>query len=106
MKFLILSIGRDIVSNAEKQMERQADAVIQVGELTPDEFPELRRQIYDYLKQWQDDRIELVLSGPVALALTLGQLIGLNHFDLHVFHYDSAQRTYQAVPMPTRNEVM
>ncbi|MGK5091134.1 SAVED domain-containing protein [Deltaproteobacteria bacterium TL4] len=106
MKLLLLSIGRDIAQSAESLLGRKADAVVRAGELTPEMYPELRRQIYQYFKQWQGEPLHLVLSGPVDLAFTLGQIIGINHFDVQVFHYDSAGRTYQPVPPPTRHEIL
>jgi hypothetical protein len=105
-KLLILSIGRDIAESAEKQLGRKADAVLTIPELVPEAYSELRRNVYQYLKKWQSEPIELVLSGPVAFALTLGQIIGLNHFDLKVYHYDSSQRAYLAITAPTRNEIV
>lgn len=106
MKTIILSIGRDISGSAEKQLDVKADAVISVGELLPEEYPSLRKQVYQYLKQWQSAPIQIVLSGPVAFALTLGQIIGLNHFDVSVMHYDSTKRAYIRIDPPTRNEIM
>ncbi len=106
MKLLILSVGRDIVDSAERQLNRQADAVIRKGEIPPTEIPELRQEIYQQLKIWQGERIDLVLSGPVALSFTLGQLIGLNHFDVRVQHYDALAGCYREVAPPTRLEVM
>ena len=105
MQLLILSIGRDIVQSAEKQIGKQADAVIKVAELPPEDYPQLRQRVYQYFKEWQGDSIELILSGPVAFAFTLGQLTGLNHFDITVFQYDSSHRVYQVVPMPSRKEI-
>ncbi|MBF0240243.1 MAG: SAVED domain-containing protein [SAR324 cluster bacterium] len=106
MKLLILSIGRDIVSSAERQLGRSADAVVRAGDIKPEQYSEIRREVYEWLRNWQGDTIQLVLSGPLALAFTLGQLAGLNHFDLQIFHYDSEQRTYLEVPMPTRQEIL
>ncbi len=52
MKLLILSIGRDIVASAEAQLGRVADATLQLGEISPEDYPMLRKQIYEQLKSW------------------------------------------------------
>lgn len=106
MKLLIVSIGRDIVSGAERQLGMQADAVVCADEIGPEDFPELRMQIYERIKQWQGEPVRLVLSGPLALSFTLGQLVGLNHFDVTVMHYDSGKGCYVEAPVPERKEIL
>lgn len=106
MKLLILSVGRDIAQGAEQQLNLKADKVIRKGEVTPSEIPELRQEIYQHLKSWQGEQIKLVLSGPLALSFTLGQIVGLNHFDLNILHYDSSAGQYIQVKPPERKEVL
>ena len=105
MKLLILSIGRDIVAGAERQLGKKADAVVRAGEVGPEEFPEIRTQVYSHLKEWQGEPIQLVLSGPLTLAFTLGQLVGLNHFDVRVLHYEAHSSSYTEVGIPERSEI-
>ena len=93
------------MQSAEKQFGKAADAVIKVGELPPEDYPQLRQQVYHYFKEWQGEPIELILSGPVSFAFTLGQLVGLNHFDVSVFQYDSSLGNYQKTPIPSRKEI-
>lgn len=104
-RFIIISIGRDIVSSAETVFQRKADEVVNVGELSTDQFGTIRASVYQCFQRHAAYPIDLVLSGPVALSFTLGQIIGLNHFDITVFHYNSAQREYQAVSPPHRSEI-
>jgi len=104
-KLLILSIGRDIVTGAESQLGRKADAIVRRTAVDPADFPEIRREVYTLLKQWQGGSITLILSGPLALAFTLGQLIGLNHFDIRLLHYNADQHCYQQVNAPGRSEI-
>ena len=106
MKLLIVSIGRDIVSGSERQLGIKADSVVQSDEIGPPDFPGLRKRIYEHLKQWQGESIKLVLSGPLALSFTLGQLVGLNHFDVTVMHYDSEKGCYLEAPVPERKEIL
>ena len=105
-RVIILSIGRDIVSNAEAQFGVKADVILKRGECKPEDYDVLRRETYQYLKKYQSEPINLILSGPVAFAFTLGQIVGLNHFDLQVFHFDSSRRSYLKVPIPTRDDIL
>ena len=105
MKLLILSVGRDIVSGAERQLGMKADLVIQSEEIGPPDFPGLRKKIYQQLKEWQGESIRLVLSGPLALSFTLGQLVGLNHFQVSVMHYHAETGSYLETPVPERKEI-
>ncbi len=106
MKLLIVSIGRDIVSGAERQLGMRADAVVSADEIRPEEFPRIRKEVYGHFKAWQGESVRLVLSGPLALSFTLGQLVGLNHFDVTVMHYDSAAGRYVEAPVPERKEIL
>lgn len=105
VKLLILSIGRDIVSSAEAQLNRVADATIQLGEVYPGDYPAVRKQIYEQLKLWSGEEVQLVLSGPLGLIFTLGQLVGLNHFKVSILQYDAEASGYTSVPTPTRREI-
>ena len=105
MKLLILSIGRDIVASAEAQLGRVADATLQLGEISPEDYPMLRKQIYEQLKSWSGEEVQLVLSGPLGLVFTLGQLVGLNHFKVSILQYDAEVSGYKDVPIPTRKEI-
>ena len=106
MKLLIISIGRDIVAGAERQLGQSADAVIKEGEVQPKDFPRIRRQVYEKLNSWQGEPIMVVLSGPLTLSFTIGQIVGLNHFDVSVMHYDSEKGCYLEAPMPERKEIL
>lgn len=105
MKLLVLSIGRDIAASVERLVGQKADAVVQKGEVGVDDFPELRKVVYAHLKVWTGEEVRLVLSGPLALAFTLGQLVGLNHFRVSVLHYDAESGAYTEVAVPTRQEI-
>ena len=75
------------------------------GEVGPEDFATLRQEVYTHLKAWTGEEVRLVLSGPLTLAFTLGQLVGLNHFRVNVLHYDAASGTYTEVAVPTRQEI-
>ena len=105
MKILILSIGRDISASAERLLGKSADWVVQHREVSPEDFATLRQEVYGQLKAWAGEEVKLVLSGPLALAFTLGQLVGLNHFRVNVLHYDAASGSYAEISAPTRQEI-
>ncbi|MDP6180280.1 MAG: hypothetical protein QGG48_10345 [Desulfatiglandales bacterium] len=105
MKLLIISIGRDIVTGAERQLGQSADAVIKEGEVQPKDFPRIRRQVYEKLNSWQGEPIRVVLSGPLTLSFTIGQIVGLNHFDLKVLHYDALANNYTEADVPKLDEM-
>ena len=87
-------------------MGQKADMVIKMAELTPEEYPELRSDFYQYLKKWQEELLKVILSGPVAFNFTLGQMVGINHFDLKVFQYNAEKRYYDSIFSPSRSELV
>ena len=104
-----LEVGRP-VSEAVKAHFGQMDALVRIEDVlggsvlaTPDDYRRMASAVYSAICAGQGQRIKLVLSGPVALACLIGQLVGLHHFDVEVFQYDPASKGYIAVPSPTRD---
>ena len=65
------------------------------------DYRKLAREIYRAMVPRQHCSIKLFLSGPVTLNFVIGQLVGLNHFDIQVYQFHP-EFGYQAVPMPKR----
>jgi hypothetical protein len=105
-RLIILALGRDVVAAAERMLGQKADAIIKRAELTPEEYPEVRNEFYQYLKKWQEEPLKVILSGPVAFNFTLGQMVGVNHFDLEVFQFNAEKRCYDSIFSPSRSELI
>jgi hypothetical protein len=70
-----------------------------------DEIPIIAGQVYKAIKKHATggNIIKLVLSGPLGLAFSIGQLIGLSHFKIIVYQFTAGR--YKPVP-PVSREVM
>jgi len=104
-----LEVGRP-VSEAVKAQFGQLDCLVRPEAIiggntlaTPEDYRRMAEATYAAVCAGQTARVKLVLSGPVALACVIGQLVGLHHFDVEVFQWDAASKQYAAVPSPTRD---
>lgn len=104
-----LEVGRP-VSEAVKKQFGQLDAFIKCEEIIkgntlvlPEHYEALTKAVYAAVCQGQGKNIHLVMSGPIALSVLVGQLIGLMHFQITVYQYTPSSGTYEPVPRPTRD---
>lgn len=104
-----LEVGRP-VSEAVKKQFGQLDAFIRCDEVIqgntlvlPEHYEALTKAVYAAVCQGQGKNIHLVMSGPIALSVLVGQLVGLMHFQITVYQYVPSSGTYEPVPRPTRD---
>lgn len=65
---------------------------------TAEEYGQIAREVYRAVCAGQGKRTVLVLSGTVGLAAIIGQLIGINKFNVSIFQFDMATGTYIELP--------
>lgn len=82
---VVLEAGREIANDVQDQLG-EIDAIIKAGIVSKDQMHELAADVYKAIKNLQrvSKKIILVLSGPVVLSFLVGQLVGLNHFNLEL----------------------
>ncbi len=107
--YVALQVGRP-VSEAVKKFFNTNDLVLVDVEAvlgkttleTDKDYKKLAKAVYRELAKNQDKEIHLVLSGPVGLNFLIGQIAGLNHFDLHLYQFDPVNKGYMELPQPDR----
>ncbi|MEM1703909.1 MAG: hypothetical protein QXQ31_07625 [Zestosphaera sp.] len=105
-KIVVLEIGRPIKDDVVAQFKQEPFAVISYPRpVIEAEYPQILKEAYRAIKEAArgGEEVILVLSGPLALAFQLGQLVGLSHFKIRVFQFSMGR--YREVPPVTR-EVM
>jgi len=106
---IALQVGRP-VSEAVKAHFGELDCLIDADCLlgknileSDKDYKKLAKEVYQAMASNQNCLIKLVLSGPVGLAFIIGQMVGFHFFEVEVYQYDIATRSYRALPMPERN---
>ncbi|WP_029523586.1 SAVED domain-containing protein [Persephonella sp. KM09-Lau-8] len=107
--YVALQVGRP-VSEAVKKFFNTNDLVLVDVEAvlgkttleTDKDYKKLANAVYRELAKNQDKEIHLVLSGPVGLNFLIGQITGLNHFDVHIYQFDPVSKGYMELPQPDR----
>ncbi|MEM2197378.1 MAG: hypothetical protein QW290_09890 [Sulfolobales archaeon] len=105
-RIVVLEIGRPIVEDVKAQFQQEPFAVISYPRpIIEAEYPKILKEAYKAIREAAQggEEVILVLSGPLALAFQLGQLVGLSHFKIRVFQFSMGR--YREVPPVTR-EVM
>jgi len=105
-KIVVLEIGRPIVEDVIAQFKQQPFRVISYKRpILEAEYPVILREAYNAIREASrgGSEVILILSGTLALAFQLGQLVGLSHFKLRVYQFSGGR--YREVPPVTR-EVM
>jgi hypothetical protein len=103
MKLVVLEIGRPIVDDVKAQFGVEPVAVVSYPRpVIEQEYPQILRQAYHAIRAAAQggEEVALVLSGPLALAFQLGQLVGLSHFKIRVFQFSGGR--YREVSPVTR----
>ena len=102
---MVLEIGRPIKSDVERQVG-SVDAVISYPRAISEvEIPKIAAEAYKAISEAAQggEEVTVVLSGPLALAFELGQLIGLGKFKVKVMQF--SQGRYVEVPPVTREHM-
>jgi len=83
---VVLEVGRPIVSDVEQQLGEVDIVIRKEGTVRKEELHRLAAEVYKGIAIVQRfaKEIILVLSGPIVLAFLIGQLVGLQHFNLKV----------------------
>ena len=104
-KIIVLEVGRPIVDDVKLQIGEPDDIVSYPRPILEDEIPIIAGQVYKLIKKHAigGNTIKLILSGPLGLAFSLGQLVGLSHFKVIVYQFTGGR--YKPVP-PISREVM
>ena len=104
-KIVVLEIGRPIVDDVRQQLGEPFRVISYPRPVIEAEYPKILKEAYQAIREAArgGEEVILVLSGPLALAFQLGQLVGLSHFKIRVFQFSMGR--YREVPPVTR-EVM
>jgi hypothetical protein len=108
-KFIIaLQVGRP-VSEAVKNYFGELDVLIDIEAVLgkkslehSKDYKKISNEVYKAMAQNQNAEIHLVVSGPVGLNFIIGQIVGLSHFDVIIYQYDSIKKEYIRLPQPDR----
>jgi hypothetical protein len=104
-RVFVLEIGRPIKADVEKQLGH-VDAIVSVPRaISEEEIPRIAVKAYQEIMQLAQGGIEVnvVLSGPLALAFQLGQAIGMSHAKITLYQF--SQGRYVKVPPLTREHL-
>jgi hypothetical protein len=102
-KIFVLEIGRPIVQDVEKLFGRKPDDILSIPRAISElEIPKFVAEAYKKIMRLAQggNVVNIVLSGPLALAFELGQAIGLSHARVIVWQFMNG--TYIKVPLLTR----
>lgn len=104
-KLLIVEIGRPIVEDVKGQLG-EPDKVISIQRpIIEPEIPKIAGEVYKAIRELASggNIVKLILSGPLALAFQVGQLVGLSHFKIQVYHFSGGR--YKPVPSVSREDM-
>jgi len=101
-RIVVLEVGRPVTDDVKSQLGEPFRTVSYPRPILEDEYPEILRETYSAIREAAEggSPVTLVLSGPLGLAFTLGQLVGLSHFKIQVYQFSAGR--YRPVPVPTR----
>ena len=102
-KIIVLEIGRPIIDDVKKQIGEPVEVVSIKRAISENEIPAIVKEAYSKIRKHSDSEIHLVLSGPLGLAFTLGQAVGLSHYKIKVYQF--SQGKYVEIPELTREEL-
>ncbi|MEM4619604.1 MAG: hypothetical protein QXE70_04290 [Ignisphaera sp.] len=102
-KIVVLEIGRPIVEEVKQQLGEPFKVISYPRPIIEAEYPQILREAYKAIREASrgGEEVILVLSGPLALAFQLGQLVGLSHFKIRVYQFSMGR--YREVPPVTRD---
>jgi hypothetical protein len=105
VKIVVLEVGRPIVQDVKSMLGEPVAVISYQRPITEEEIPKIASEVYRVVAKAASGghEVHLVLSGPVALAFQIGQLVGLSHYKVVVYQFSGGR--YRPVPPVTR-EVM
>jgi|FaiFalDrversion3_1042247.scaffolds.fasta_scaffold33025_1 hypothetical protein len=101
-RIVVLEVGRPIVEDVKSQIGEPTAVISYQRPIAEDEIPKIAGEVYRAVAKAAlgGHEVHLVLSGPVALAFQIGQLIGLSHFNVVVYQFSGGK--YRPIPPVTR----
>jgi len=99
-KIIIVEVGRPIVADVQSQLGEPWRVVSYPRAITEAEYPAIVKEVYKAIQEAGGEEVSLVLSGPLGLTFSLGQIIGLSHWKLTVYQFSAGR--YRPVPPPQR----
>lgn len=105
MRIVVLEIGRPITADVKLQLGEVFKVISYPRQISENEYPQIIRETYNAIREASQggEEVGLVLSGPLALAFMLGQVIGLNHYNIKVFQFSGGK--YVEVPPIKREDL-
>ncbi|MEM4433285.1 MAG: SAVED domain-containing protein [Desulfurococcaceae archaeon] len=106
MRIVVLEIGRPIAEDVIRQFGVQPYRIVSYPrQVKEDEYRIILREAYKAIREAASggEEVILILSGPLALAFQLGQIIGLNHFNIKVYQFSEGR--YKEVPPIKREDL-
>jgi hypothetical protein len=104
-KIVVVEVGRPVVQDVKSQLGEPAEVISYQRPILEAEIPKIAGEVYKVVAKVAQggNEVHLVLSGPLGLAFSIGQLIGLSHYKVVVYQFSAGK--YRMVPPVTR-EVM
>ncbi len=99
---VVVEIGRPIVQEVRAQLGEPAVVISYPRAVTEEEYPSIIREVYNAIRRASEGgrTVHLVLSGPLALSFMLGQVVGLNHYNIVVYQFSGGR--YKPAPPISR----
>jgi len=104
-RVVVLEVGRPVVDDVKAQLGEPSEVISYPRPILEIEYPEILKKTYNAIRRQAQggNEVILVLSGTLALAFQLGQLVGLSHYKVRVYQFSGGR--YREVP-PVSREVM
>ena len=104
-KIVVLEVGRPIAKDVEAQVGAIDAKISYPRAISEVEIPKIAAEAYKAISEAAQggEEVTVVLSGPLALAFELGQLVGLGKFKVKVMQF--SQGRYVEVPPVTREHM-
>jgi len=102
LKIVVVEVGRPIQKEVREQLGEPFKVISYPRPILEDETPRIAVEVYNAIREASRDGeiVYLVLSGTLALAFQIGQLVGLSHFKVQVYQFSGGR--YRTVPVITR----
>jgi len=105
---VVVQVGRPVAEAAKEFFNDKVDALIDaqaiLGKTTLEDYRDYKRLVQEFNKAiapYQNNKIKVLLSGPVGLSALIGQSVGLQ-YNIIFYQYDGVQQTYCELPRVER----
>jgi len=108
--WVVLEVGRPISNDVSKQFNINLNSsnvkILSIQRaVSEQEIPSIVSKAYHLIRELSSNYniVNIVLSGPLALAFELGQAVGLSHFRVRLYQFSGGR--YVLVPPLTREHL-